>query len=49
MCLSFGSKIVNFVRVMHGKHYLGMIKMSKTQYAYNGKNPFVKMYEKMIA
>ena len=30
-------EIVNFVRAMHGKHYLGMIKMSKTQYAYNGK------------
>ena len=25
--------IVNFVRGLHGKHYLGMIKMSKTKYA----------------
>ena len=30
-------EIVNFVRAMHGKHYLGMIKMSKTQYTFNGK------------
>ena len=28
--------IINFVRAMHGKHYLGMIKMSKTRYIYNG-------------
>lgn len=27
-------EIVNFVRGLHGKHYLGMIKMSKTRYAY---------------
>lgn len=30
--------IVNFVRSMHGKHYLGMIKMSKTRYMWRGKS-----------
>lgn len=31
--------IANFVRGLHGKHYLGMIKMSKTRYGY-GKGLF---------
>ena len=30
-------EIVNFVRGLRGKHYLGMIKMSKTRYGYGGK------------
>ena len=28
------TEIVNFVRGLHGKHYLGMIRMSKTRYGY---------------
>ena len=31
------TEIIDFVRGLRGKHYLGMIKMTKTRYGYGGK------------
>ena len=36
-------EIINFVRSMHGKDYLGMIKMTKTRYLWRGKSYTARM------